>query len=138
MYQAKNHGKNTWALYDPMRDSSEIMMNRLTWYNRIIQALEQNLFEIHFQGVYETTQSNLEHLEILVRMRDNNKPDQLIMPGQFIPVAEKNGQIVYIDRWVIKRSIELLHQNPDMPPLQSISLVEHLMIQPYLITLVIY
>lgn len=116
MYQAKNHGKNTWALYDPMRDSSEMMMNRLTWYNRIIQALEQNLFEIHFQGVYETTQSNLEHLEILVRMRDKNKPDQLIMPGQFIPVAEKNGQIVNIDRWVIKRSIELLHQNPNMPP----------------------
>ncbi|MDV6348729.1 EAL domain-containing protein [Nitrosomonas sp. Is35] len=116
MYQAKNQGKNTWAVYDPQRDSSEAMMHRLTWYNRIAQALEQNLFEIHFQGVYETAHNALTHLEILVRMRDVNEPAHLIMPGQFIPIAEKNGQIVTIDRWVIKRSIELLSENPDMPP----------------------
>ena len=116
MYQAKNQGKNTWAVYDPQRDSSEAMMHRLTWYNRIAQALEQNLFEVHFQGVYETAHNALTHLEILVRMRDVNEPAHLIMPGQFIPIAEKNGQIVTIDRWVIKRSIELLSENPDMPP----------------------
>ena len=116
MYQAKNQGKNTWAVYDPQRDSSEAMMHRLTWYNRIAQALEQNLFEVHFQGVYEIAHNALTHLEILVRMRDVNEPAHLIMPGQFIPIAEKNGQIVTIDRWVIKRSIELLSENPDMPP----------------------
>lgn len=116
MYQAKNQGKNTWTIYDPARDSSEIMMHRMTWYNRIAQALEQDLFEIHFQGIYETARSTLSHLEALVRMQNPNEPDNLIMPGQFIPIAEKNGQIVNIDRWVIKRSIELLHQNPDMPP----------------------
>ncbi|SDY08472.1 PAS domain S-box-containing protein/diguanylate cyclase (GGDEF) domain-containing protein [Nitrosomonas sp. Nm58] len=116
MYQAKNKGKNTWTVYDPARDTSEAMMHRMTWYNRIAQALEQDLFEIHFQGVYETTRNTLTHLESLVRMRDSNNPDHLIMPGQFIPVAEKNGQIVNIDRWVIKRSIKLLSQNPDMPP----------------------
>lgn len=116
MYQAKNQGKNTWAIYDPARNSSEIMMHRMTWYNRIAQALEQDLFEIHFQGIYETAHNTLSHLEVLVRMQNPNEPDNLIMPGQFIPIAEKNGQIVNIDRWVIKRSIELLHQNPDMPP----------------------
>ncbi len=116
MYQAKNQGKNTWAIYDPQRDSSEVMMNRMTWYNWITQALEQNLFIIHFQGVYETTQNALTHLEILIRMRDVNEPEHLIMPGQFIPIAEKSGQIVNIDRWVIKRSIELLGENPAMPP----------------------
>lgn len=116
MYQAKNQGKNTWATYDPERNAAKIMMHRLTWYNRIAQALEQNLFEIHFQGVYETAGHALRHLEILVRMQDANEPGNLIMPGQFIPIAEKNGQIVDIDRWVIKRSIELLKQNPDMPP----------------------
>lgn len=105
MYQAKNKGKNTWTIYDPARDASEAMVHRMTWHNRITQALEQDLFEIHFQGVYETTHSTLSHLEALVRMRDSEEPDRLIMPGQFIPVAEKNGQIVNIDRWVIKRSI---------------------------------
>lgn len=117
MYQAKNKGKNTWTIYDPARDASEAMVHRMTWHNRIAQALEQDLFEIHFQGVYETTHSTLSHLEALVRMRDSEEPDRLIMPGQFIPVAEKNGQIVNIDRWIIKRSIVLLNQYPDMPPI---------------------
>lgn len=116
MYQAKNKGKNTWAIYDPMRDTSEAMMHRMAWHNRIAHALEQDLFEIHFQGIYETTQNTLTHLESLVRMRDANEPAHLIMPGQFIPVAEKSGQIVSIDRWVIKRIIELLSQNLAMPP----------------------
>lgn len=116
MYQAKNQGKNTWAIYDPQRDSSAAMMHRMTWYNRITQALEQNLFVIHFQGVYETARNTMTHLEILVRMRDVDEPGHLIMPGQFIPIAEKNGQIVNIDRWVIRRSIELLGENPVMPP----------------------
>ncbi|SDY10348.1 EAL domain-containing protein [Nitrosomonas sp. Nm33] len=116
MYQAKNQGKNTWTIYDPIHDTSEVTLNRITWHNRIKQALDQELFEIHFQGVYETTRNTLTHLESLIRMRNSNESDNLIMPGQFIPVAEKNGQIVHIDQWVIKRSIELLSQNPTMPP----------------------
>lgn len=93
MYQAKNQGKNTWAIYDPKRDSSKVMIHRLTWYNRIAQALEQNLFETHFQGIYETTHNTLVHLEMLIRMRDVDKLTHLIMPGQFIPVAEKMGRL---------------------------------------------
>ena len=115
-YRAKNQGKNTWIIYDPIYDNSEATLNRITWHNRIKQALDQNLFEIHFQGVYETSRNTLTHLESLIRMRNSNGSDNLIMPGQFIPVAEKNGQIVLIDQWLIKRSIELLSQNPTMPP----------------------
>ena len=50
-------------------------------------------------------------------MRDPNQPEQLIMPGQFIPVAEKNGQILDIDRWVVRKTIELLANDVNMPPL---------------------
>lgn len=117
MYQAKNQGKNTWAIYDSKRDDSEAMMTRMTWYNRIAQAIENNHFELHFQGVYRAESHSLSHLEVLVRMRDPANPHNLIMPGQFIPVAEKNGQIVNIDRWVVKQSIDLLSSNPDSPPL---------------------
>lgn len=115
MYQAKNMGKNTWAVYDPNRDPSEAMMERLTWNRRIGLALEQDLFELHYQGVYRTGDRGLNHLEALVRMRDPADPDLLIMPGQFIPIAEKSGQIVEIDRWVLRRSITLLADRPDLP-----------------------
>ena len=117
MYQAKNRGKNTWTMYDPARDSSQAMVRHMSWHNRITQALEKNLFELHFQGVFHAEQRELSHLEVLIRMRDPDDPSKLIMPGQFIPVAEKSKQIVHIDRWVIRRSIELLGQNLNLPPL---------------------
>lgn len=117
MYQAKNSGKNTWMLYDAKQDLSRARSNQVTWKNRIEQALEKNLFELHFQGIYTVAESALAHLEVLVRMRNPEEQGTLIMPGQFIPIAEKNGQIIHIDRWVIKESIDLLSRNEDLLPL---------------------
>jgi len=117
MYQAKNQGKNSWALYDPNRDSTEAMMQRLNWNSRIAQALEDELFELHFQGVYRTENNTLSHLEVLIRMHNPDDPDHPILPGQFIRLAEKSSQVLDIDRWMLKQSIALLGQRPDLPPL---------------------
>jgi diguanylate cyclase (GGDEF)-like protein/PAS domain S-box-containing protein len=114
MYQAKNAGKNSWAIYDASKDATEAMITRMNWVSRIAQALENNLLELHFQGVYQTTDRSLSHLEALVRMRDPAHPDELIMPGQFIPIAEKSGQILEIDRWVLRNSIALLANHPEL------------------------
>lgn len=117
MYQAKNQGKNTWALYDPQRDSSEVIKRRLNWTGRIAQALDDEMFDLYFQGVYHTEDRALSHLEVLLRMRNPEKPEFPILPDQFIRLAEKSGQVLDIDRWVLKQSISLLGQNSDLPPL---------------------
>lgn len=117
MYQAKSLGKNNWRLYDNSHDLSDTLETRMTWKNRIAQALEQDLFEVHFQGIYETTNQTLKHTEALIRMRDPQQQDRLIMPGQFIPIAEKTGQIVNIDKRILQHCIELLSNDPSMRPL---------------------
>ncbi len=117
MYQAKDSGKNTWAVYDATRNTAQAMVERMTWRSRIAKALERDRLELHFQGIYHTRDGSLSHLEALVRMRDPLEDERVIMPGQFIPVAEKTGQILEIDRWVIKRSIETLAAHPDLPAL---------------------
>lgn len=115
MYQAKSQGKNTWAIYDADRDTSQAMVERLSWNQRIVQAMEKDLLELHYQGIYHTTNSSISHLEALVRMRDPLNPEQLYMPGQFIPIAEKSGTIVDLDRWVIKRVVRTLSELPHLP-----------------------
>ncbi len=118
MYQAKEAGKNVWRLYSPELDTSHQMIDRLSWNNRIADALEKDLFELNFQGIYHTDSGELAHIEILVRMRDDENKDELIMPGRFIPFAEKSGQILAIDRWVIRQGIERLANDaafPDVP-----------------------
>jgi diguanylate cyclase (GGDEF)-like protein len=117
MYQAKESGKNAWKLYLPGRDTSRKMITRLGWNDRIARALEQGLFRLHYQGVYHAGDGAISHLEVLIRMVDLDDATQLVMPGQFIPYAEKSGKIVDIDRWVIRASVEQLAANPAMPPL---------------------
>ncbi|MFN7184708.1 MAG: EAL domain-containing protein, partial [Thermomonas haemolytica] len=77
----------------------------------------KGLLRLHFQGVYHVADGSLAHLEALVRMVDEERPDELIMPGRFIPVAEKSGRILEIDRWVLADAIRLLGERPDMPPI---------------------
>ena len=61
--------------------------------DRIGHALKISCCILHFQGVFHTAgQLALSHLEVLVRILDAETPGGLIMPGHFIPYAEKSGK----------------------------------------------
>jgi diguanylate cyclase (GGDEF)-like protein/PAS domain S-box-containing protein len=117
MYQAKESGKNAWRTYRPDLDTSREMLTRLSWNDRISSALENNLLRLHYQGVYRAAGGELAHLEVLVRMVDEQDPERLIMPGHFIHHAEKSGRILDLDRWVICESIALLAKSTSVPSL---------------------
>ena len=114
MYQAKACGKNTWQIYRPELDMGKEIIARVAWNDRLSRAFDKNLFRLHFQGIYHTRTRVLSHLEALVRMLDEDRPEQLIMPGQFIPIAEKTGKILEIDRWVIQEAIATLANHPKL------------------------
>ncbi len=116
MYQAKDAGKNAWRTYRQDLDDSRAMVTRLSWNDRIAHALEHDLLRLNFQGIFNTADNSLEHYEVLVRMQDPDDPALLLTPGQFIPYAEKSGKILDIDRWVIRKSVELL-ADADTPAL---------------------
>jgi EAL domain-containing protein (putative c-di-GMP-specific phosphodiesterase class I) len=48
-------------------------------------------------------------------MVDETAPGEVIMPGHFIGIAEKTGQIAGIDRWVIREVAGLLARTPSLP-----------------------
>jgi diguanylate cyclase (GGDEF)-like protein/PAS domain S-box-containing protein len=115
MYQAKQVGKNAWRVFRPDSEANLITMERLTWNDRISHALEHGLFRLHFQGIYGVDDMQLAHTEALLRMVDERSPEQFIMPSHFIPVAEKTGRIVEIDRWVIGEAVQTLARAPQTP-----------------------
>ena len=117
MYMAKEAGKNAWRAYRSDLDTSMQMVSRLSWNDRILHALENRLLTLQYQGIYSTADRSLSHFEVLVRMRDKDDATKLLMPGQFIPLAEKSGKIVEIDRWVLSESIRLLAESKDIPAL---------------------
>jgi EAL domain-containing protein (putative c-di-GMP-specific phosphodiesterase class I) len=93
------------------------MRFRLSWNDRILHALEHHLMDLQFQGIYSTIDRSLSHFEVLVRMRDMDDMDIFLMPGQFIPMAEKSGKILEIDRWVLRESIQMLAELKSIPAL---------------------
>jgi EAL domain-containing protein (putative c-di-GMP-specific phosphodiesterase class I) len=117
MYQAKDAGKNNWRIYRSDLDTSSQLRARLSWNDRILHALENNLMDLQFQGIYSTTDRSLSHFEVLARMRDMDDTSTFLMPGQFIPMAEKSGKILEIDRWVLRESIQMLAELKSVPAL---------------------
>jgi diguanylate cyclase (GGDEF)-like protein len=119
MYQAKDSGKNAWRIYRSDLDTTLQMVSRLSWNERMSHALEHGLMDLQFQGIYAAGDRTLSHLEVLVRMRDKDDPGSFLMPGQFIPHAERSGKILDIDRWVLRESIQMLAEVRRYPGLQS-------------------
>jgi len=115
MYQAKARGKNTFCVYDPDTADMDKEFARLSWKETIDFALKNNGFEIHYQGIYSCQSNDIQHLESLIRLKDKEQEGQLIYPDRFIPVAEKSGQILEIDRYVIRHAIETLAAHSNMP-----------------------
>ncbi|HBE76314.1 MAG TPA: hypothetical protein DDW65_00805 [Firmicutes bacterium] len=66
-------------------------------------ALETDAFQLLFQPQFNSTNKKLRGFETLLRMKDSNGAP--VSPAVFIPIAEKNGHIIEIDRWVLKHAL---------------------------------
>lgn len=110
MHRAKTDGRNHLRLFEPGVREQGIL--RLSWKERLIDALEKNLFELHYQGVWYPD-GRLSHAEVLVRLRDG-QTGGLIPPGHFIPHAEHSGLIRALDRHIFTAATETLARQPGL------------------------
>jgi diguanylate cyclase (GGDEF)-like protein/PAS domain S-box-containing protein len=106
MYQAKAHGRNVVAIYQPDADFSAQVQRRLTSERLIRQALEQNGFVLYAQPILDLATGHIPHYELLLRMLDAG--GDLLPPAAFLDVAERFGLIHQIDRWVVRQAIGLM------------------------------
>lgn len=98
MYAAKEEGGRSWALFDAsMRDR---VVKRVATEVALRDALEKNEFVIHYQPVYSAATRHLTGFEALLRWQH---PDRgLVLPADFLPVAEESGLIAPIGDWVLR------------------------------------
>jgi diguanylate cyclase (GGDEF)-like protein/PAS domain S-box-containing protein len=106
MYAAKTGGRDRVVLYTPSEARSARAMAKLTWSQRIQDALDRDRFVLHLQPILELASGRVRHGELLLRMRGDR--GKLIAPGAFLPAAERFGLIHAIDRWVVQQAIELI------------------------------
>ncbi|MCR5106601.1 MAG: EAL domain-containing protein [Lachnospiraceae bacterium] len=72
-------------------------------------AIEQDKVEVFFQPLVDAKTRKIVGAEALARIRDEN--GTLISPGEFIPIAESNGQIDYVGRQVYEKTCRFLNEH---------------------------
>ena len=108
-YAAKDKGRNRVYVYQANDKDITARRGEMQWASRITQALDENRFCLYYQTIQPLTHGDTEsgmHYEILVRMLEPN--GEIVMPGFFIPAAERYNLMPAIDRWVIRATFSAL------------------------------
>jgi len=100
MYHAKESGKNQYRLFDPsMQDAST---ERLSLGVDMRGAVERGEFVLHYQPIVTLPDEAVVAMEALVRW---DHPERgLILPSEFIPIAEKTGLMIPLGEFVVREA----------------------------------
>ncbi|MDB6108027.1 MAG: putative signaling protein [Gammaproteobacteria bacterium] len=105
MYHAKAAGKNRYAVFEPQMQ--DVLHERLRLEADIGRALAEQEFFLEYQPIVDLGTGSLLGVEALVRWR--HPEAGILMPNQFIPIAEECGQIVKLERWVLMEACRAMY-----------------------------
>jgi len=110
-YAAKQAGRNRTYVIDDHDKISHAKQNEVHWFPHLLQALEEQRFVLYRQPIVSLQSNDNEvNYELLIRMKDEQ--GAIILPGSFLPAAERYNLISQIDKWVIHKILTHLAQNP--------------------------
>ena len=102
LYHAKKNGGNVFSYYVP--EMNEAAVERLMTRSRLKRAFERNELLVHYQPKYNIETGHVFGAEALVRWE---LPERgIILPSDFIPIAEESNLIIEIGEWVLDRVCE--------------------------------
>jgi PAS domain S-box-containing protein len=87
------------------KEREDALRSKVEWSFRIRSAIEQDRLVLHSQPIVEIASGRIVQEELLLRMRGDD--GELILPGTFLPPAERFNLAPAIDRWVIARATQL-------------------------------
>jgi len=100
MYAAKSRGKGHAEMFVP-----EMLLaarRRIRVENELAVAMEKQQLVAHYQPIVDLGSRHLVGVEALMRWEHPSRG--LVLPGEFIPVAEDTGQIVAMTQWMLDRA----------------------------------
>jgi diguanylate cyclase (GGDEF)-like protein/PAS domain S-box-containing protein len=125
-FTAKEEGGGKIKLYD---STSNIFLKRrseMTWISKLNSAIEDDRLVLYYQPIITLNPERFTTVKNEILLRLVSPEGDLIMPGDFIPAAERYNFMPTIDKAVVRKSLKaiasIIHQAPDEDIMFSINL----------------
>ena len=134
MYRAKAEGKAQYQVFD--QSMHKYAITKLQLETEMRQALRNAEFYLNYQPIVSLENNTLAGFEALIRW---NHPERgIVSPSEFIPVAEENGLVIPLGRWILYESCRQMREwqknNADFLGLKiSVNLSTKQFLQPDLV-----
>jgi len=100
LYRVKAEGRGTFHFFEP--DMDRIVQARRLLELDLRKAFSQGEFELYYQPLVDLERGEVSCFEALLRWRHPQRG--LVLPGEFVPLAEEIGLIVPLGDWVIRQA----------------------------------
>ena len=101
MRSAKLAGGKGHAVFNPQVDAAE--HEELSLARELLRAIEQGQLELYYQPKIDATTLQVTAAEALLRWRHPTRG--MVMPDEFIPLAERHGHIAALGGWVLDEAL---------------------------------
>ncbi len=121
LYRAKSDGRGTYRFFSRVMDTD--VRTRVTLVSELREALDAEQFFLTYQPQIDIASGRIVGLEALIRWRHPRRG--LVMPDEFIPVAETSGLIVPLGRWTLRAACAQMRHWREAaiaPPLMAVNL----------------
>ena len=109
LYTAKSRGRNRWARFESGMDAAAQARRMLELDLRT--SLGKDEMRLHYQPLVNVETGHIAGYEALLRWEHPTRG--IVMPNEFVPIAEDTGMIVQLGEWVIRQALEEASNWPD-------------------------
>lgn len=118
-YAAKDKGRNRVWIYQAEDIELNQRRTQMQWVTRLKHALGEDRFVLYSQPIVPIAPGSTApvYQEMLLRLREED--GALVLPGAFLPAAERYGLMPEIDRWVVRTALQWLAEHAADPGLAA-------------------
>ena len=109
-YMAKEQGRDRVCVFHSSDAEMVQRRSEMGWSSRLTCALDEDRFTLYYQPYLALGTPGVgdrQHIEILLRLIDEQ--GEIVLPGSFIPAAERYNVMPAIDRWVVQTVFARYH-----------------------------